>query len=97
MFELVNKYIIRIGEYLKLPTNRGNGETPIVGVDTYREWIKAEIHRIRLDATLAQLGAELPVGVCGDNGHRYEDRMQADLLFAQADRLERKLRYGSVR
>lgn len=61
-----------------------------------RQEIKDEIYQMRLDATLAQL--------CGENTGSFRswannpaDLMEARFLFAQADRLERELRYGTVR
>lgn len=90
MFTTINKYMRSIVNLLNLPLRSAELTAPTVA-DDYQQQIKAEIHRLRLDATLAQLGAELP---CYGAANRGEDSMEARFLFAQADRLERKLRYG---
>lgn len=90
MFTTINKYMMSIVNLLNLPLTSARSTSPSVAVD-YEQQIRAEIHRLRLDATLAQLGAELP-GYYVSN--RLECAVEASFLFAQADRLERKLRYG---
>lgn len=97
MYNWMTKWIRRIVDAFDVAENReGYNLNDPATLARVRQETKDQIHKMRLDATLAQLCAE-SIGSCNSWTPNPENNREALFLFAQADRLERELLYGSLR